>query len=355
MTKNRKSIIIYESNRFRLWVSLKKKKPSQGEPSPCERVFKMSTKNYNTNYSSCQHLSVDMQAKKILEKCQKKKFYNTAVIDWLYQHDEYEYAYNVEDCATFVGITDIEGVAKITKANFCRKRLCCVCAWRRQSKFVAQTFPVLEILAQRRYRFIFASVTVPNVPLKDLSKTINNMLSAYDRLLKRRKIKRAWVGKIRALEVTFNEERNDFHPHIHIMVAVNEEYFSDPDLYITVDEFRDYWEECLHTTFDYPLQVDIRAVDDDEGAVVETLKYSFKGAKDSTAIEGFFRSLRGRRLVSFSGVFAKIRKELRLSDFETVLTDDVILKNKTQLTYQLYKFDATGGVYQFYKEYELNV
>lgn len=308
----------------------------------------MSITNYTTDNYSC-------QVQKILEKCAIKRGYNKAVIDWLYSKDLFEYAYAVEDCASYVGFTNISNIAHITKANFCRKRLCNICAWRRQSRFTAQTFPILQILQQKGYRFIFATATIPNVALNDLTKAINQLLSAYDLLLKRRKIKRAWLGKIRALEVTYNREAQTFHPHLHLLVAVSTDYFSNSDLYISVDEFREYWEDSLRSSFDYPLQVDIRAVENEQKATIETLKYTFKTSKDATALEGFYNSLRGRRLISFSGVFAKIRKELQYSDFENVLTDDIPSAHIQNLTYQLYKFDATGGIYKFWKEYEVNV
>jgi plasmid rolling circle replication initiator protein Rep len=300
-------------------------------------------------------LGYESQVQKTLQKCAIKREFNKPVIEWLYQKQLDEYAYALEDCATVVGFTNIADVAHVTKANFCRKRLCNICAWRRQSRFTAQTFPVIQILKNRGYRFIFASATVPNVPLEDLQRTIDLLMKSYDRLLKHRKLKRAWHGKIRALEVTYNREKQTFHPHIHIMVAVRPEYFNNSSLYITTDEFRDYWEESLQTTFDYPLQVDLRAVDHEERATVETLKYTFKSSKDATALEGFYTALRGRRLVSFSGVFAEVRKELKFSDFEKVLTDDVPENVGKKLTYQLYKFDATGGIYNFWKEYEIDV
>lgn len=300
-------------------------------------------------------LDYQSQVQKTLRKCEVKRKLNESVIEWLFNKQLNEYAYALEDCATVIGFTNIADVAHVTKANFCRKRLCNICAWRRQSRFTAQTFPVMQILQSRGYRFIFATLTVPNVPLEKLQDTINLLMSSYDRLLKHRKVKRSWLGKVRALEVTYNREGQTFHPHIHILVAVRNEYFNDNSLYITVDEFRDYWEESLQTTYDYPLQVDIRAVDNEERATVETLKYTFKSSKDATALEGFYTALRGRRLVSFSGVFAEVRKELKLSDFENILTDDVPENVGKKLTYQLYKFDATGGIYNFWKEYEIDV
>ena len=293
------------------------------------------------------------QVSKFLMKCAEKRGNNKFVVDWLVERQEFEYAHAVEDCGTYVGFTNINDRARVATANFCRRRLCNICVWRRQSKFVAQTFPVIQALRTEGYRFIFASASLPNVPLDRLTATIDQLMKAYDLLLKRRKIKRSWVGKIRALEVTYNRERNDFHPHIHIMVAVRPEYFKDSNLYITLDEFRDCWTESLRQEFHSMLDCDIRAVTDDEGAVVETIKYSFKGHKDNTALLGFFTSLKGRRLISFSGVFAEKRKFFKMTDFENILTDDFEIPRNSKLTYQLYKFDATGGVYSFWKEYDV--
>lgn len=307
----------------------------------------MSYNNYTPN-------DYESQVQKTLKKCEIKRSYNKAVVDWFYSHNLPEYALAVEECATFVGFTNIDNVAHIVKSNFCRKRLCNICAWRRQSKFTAQMFPVINILSEKGYKFIFATATIPNVTSENLKSAINMLMSGYDRLLKHRKIKRAWRGKIRALEVTYNAKANTFHPHIHIMIAVTEDYFSNPDLYISQEEFREYWEESLHSMFEYPLQVDIRAVDSADNGVVEVLKYSFKSSQYDTAIQGFYECLQGRRLVSFSGVFAQIRKELKYTDFDLNLNDDVEKNGKTSLKYQLYRFDVTGGVYTFFKEYDLN-
>lgn len=306
-------------------------------------------------YNNYTPLDYKSQVQKTLKKCEIKRSYNKSVVDWFYAHNLPQYAQAVEDCATYIGFTNVGDVAHIVKSNFCRKRLCNICAWRRQSKFTAQMFPVINILSSQGYRFIFATATVPNVPLNQLKSTIDLLLKSYDRLLKHRKIKRAWEGKIRALEVTYNAEAETFHPHIHVMVAVTEDYFSDPDLYITENEFREYWEESLHSMFDYPLQVDLRAIKDEVKGTIETLKYSFKSSQYTTAIQGFFECLGGRRLVSFSGVFAKIRKELQYTDFDINLNDDIKRNDQnSSLTYQLYRFDVTGGVYTFFKEYELN-
>lgn len=294
----------------------------------------------------------DCQVSKILQKTQIKKAMNTAVVDWLYSRNEYEKAVCVEHCAEHIGITNINNIARIVKADFCRQRICNVCAWRRQSKFIAQMFPVLEILG-KKYEFLLATLTIKNVSLQNLRPAVNDILQGYDRLLKRRKIKNAWVGKVRALEITYNQHTKEFHPHIHVFIAVDKSYFTDPSKYISQAELEQMWGESVRIGYD-PI-CHIEKVTDTMHGAVETLKYTFKTTKDTTALEGYFYILKNRRLVSFSGVFAETRKFLKQSDFENILTDDMPTDAPKKFLYTLYKFDATGGVYNYYKQLEISI
>ena len=303
----------------------------------------MSNINYTTDNFDC-------QVKKILSKTQYKKSLNHAVTDWLYSVKENKKALEVKNCANHIGITNIDNVAHIVKADFCRNRICNVCSWRRQSKFIAQMFPVLEILGEK-YDFLFATLTIKNVVYEELNTAINTILMAYDKLLKRRKIKRSWLGKIRGLEVTYNQTTDTFHPHIHIFIAVEKDYFTDPTKYISQNELSEYWKECISA--DYSPICHIEKVTDPRSGAVETLKYSFKTSVNKNALKGYFYTLKNRRLVSFSGVFADTRKFLKQSDFDTVLTDDFNKNNAKKILYSLYKFDATGGVYKYYNSVEL--
>jgi plasmid rolling circle replication initiator protein Rep len=286
----------------------------------------------------------ECQVEKIIEKARVKKGYNAQVISFLEGRGDWKRAERIRECATYLGFTNIDNIAHIVKANFCRERLCSVCAWRRQARFVAQMRPVLQRL-ESDYQFIFATLTVQNVPLRDLRDTVDSMLIAYDKLLKHRKVRRSWCGKVRSLELSYNSDTDTFHPHIHMLIAVKPEYFELNGLYISQNELCYHWQECLQC--DYIPVCDIRRVSDNMRGAVETLKYGLKPSKGETPLQAFADVLRGRRLVSFSGVFADVRRLLKLSSFEDVLTDDV-LGGATRIEYILYKFDATGGVYNYY-------
>lgn len=299
---------------------------------------------------NCTTEKQNCQEKKILQKIQIKKSYNKNVINWLCDVGETKTALKIKDCATFIGITNIDNIAHIVKADFCRQRICNICAWRRQAKFIAQMQPVLNNISNN-YDFLFVTLTVKNTPYDGLKKAVDDMLIAYNKFLQLRKIKRVFKGVVRSLEITYNHEENTFHPHIHLLIAVEHDYFANDTKYITHTELTNMWQDSLK--YDYAPICDIRKVNDTQAAECETLKYALKPSKHSQALSAFYYILKGRRLVSFSGIFAQQRKALKLSDFESVLTDDLPKTAKQHITYNLYKFDSTGGIYTFYDNYEL--
>ena len=292
----------------------------------------------------------ESQVQKILKKMLIKRAENKNIISFLKSYNQKMSALSIENCGTNVGITNVEGIARIVQANFCRQRVCAICAWRRQAKFLTQMNPVLQEISARGYEYIFCTLTIRNMPYTKLENAITELLKGYDRLLKRRKIKKAWSGAMRSLELTYNAQTNTFHPHIHMLIAVKQDYFNDKNLYISHEELTEIWKECLQ--INYNPQVDMRKVDNTEKATVETFKYALKPSQHTEAIKAFYFLLKGRRLISFSGIFAKVRKALLCDDFENILIDDIKGKSK-KMTYTLYKFDVTGGVYKFYNTYTL--
>ena len=143
---------------------------------------------YN-NYDNT--LDYKSQVANTIRKAQRKKGANEKIIAWLESQSEFKRAQNIRECATMLGFTNIDGVAHVVKANFCRERICSVCAWRRQSKFVAQMIPILDYLEKHNYKFLFATLTIKNVTYENLKNSIDLLLCSYDKMLHRKKIKRA--------------------------------------------------------------------------------------------------------------------------------------------------------------------
>ena len=293
------------------------------------------------------------QVQNLLIKTQRFKNENKRVIKFLDEISSRDddrrasvVASHLNECASYVGFTNIDGVASIVKANFCRERVCMVCAWRRQARFLAQLHPLLASATNLGYQYIFVTLTLKNCCFDELRSSLDVILSAYDKLLKRRKVSRAWRGIVRSLELTYNATENSFHPHLHLLVAVEKDYVTNSDLYISQYELRKMWADLAGVSYEPWCYIE-RIEDENKGAV-ETLKYSLKPSQAFEALEAFYKLLRRRRLVSFSGVFAQLRNALKMNDFENVLVDG---DGTRGVSYDVYKFDASGGVYRFYDSY----
>ena len=295
--------------------------------------------NYNTD-------SPERQA--ILKKLCLKRKNNKEIIKYLRAENQEERGKRINECGTYIGITEIENVAHIVKSNFCRDRLCSVCAWRRQAKFIAQTMPILNKFAED-YRFLYITLTMKNCIIEDVKKSVDELLAGFHRLTMKRKYKRVFKGLIRSIEITYNEDTNMIHPHIHILAVVDRDYFSNPNKYISQSELQIDWKKSMR--IDYEPVVDVRAVDDTGSGAVETLKYSLKPTIKHNALKAF-DMLKGKRLISFTGIIREARAELKYSGIEDI-NDYDNLKGKVNIKYDLYKFDVNGGLYKYINTYEV--
>lgn len=232
-------------------------------------------------------------------------------------------AKRLRDCASWLEFVRTEGVLKLHNANFCRVRLCPICAWRRSLKTFGQVFKIVSV-AQENYAFIFLTLTVKNCEPDELSETLDMLSKSWDRFIKYRDIKNAVKGYYRATEVTHNVTENTFHPHFHCLLAVNKSYFSGRT-YLKQSVWRELWKKAAR--LDYDPQVDVRRVKSDkvEGVCAEVAKYAVK-VKDVICFDDWDltvytvrvldKAFNKRRFIAFGGVFKEIHKQLNLDDVE---------------------------------------
>lgn len=242
-------------------------------------------------------------------------------------------AVRVAECGTLVqfahavdsgGVVDSHG--RLCSANFCRDRLCPLCAWRRTLKIYSQVSQIVSVI-ESKCQFLFLTLTIPNCSAEELSRTITKLMRGFDRLMKLKKVKTAVCGFFRALEVTRNAEQDTYHPHFHVILAVSPKYFKGKD-YIRQDEWLQMWRDSYGD--ETITQVDIRRArgksgsDDLASAVAEMAKYTVKSSDYLTSDESttdrivltLAGALKGRRLVHFGGIFKEIAKKLKLDDPE---------------------------------------
>lgn len=228
-----------------------------------------------------------------------------------------------------------DGSFKLANAYFCKNRLCPMCAWRRSKKIFSQVMEIMDVI-KCDYEFIFLTLTVPNVSADMLNSKLNEMQVAFRKLIRRKAVKSVCMGYFKALEITYNRERDDYHPHYHVILAVPKNYFKS-NFYITQLQWLNMWQKSMKD--DNIKIVDVRKLraKDDRGigsAVAEVAKYSVKPSDyifsdnpmlTDKVVYTFDSVLFSRRLCSFGGCFAEVRDKLGLDDItdgDLIHTDD---------------------------------
>ena len=242
----------------------------------------------------------------------QKKMKNQDLIKFIINHVSDKNLENIWNCGTFLNFFATEDLEKkkINKSNFCKNRFCPMCSWRQAKKDALKISILLKyIKAEFGLEFIFLTLTAPNVKGAELNDEIKRYNKAFSRLMKRKEVSKIAKGTVRKLEVTYNQERDDYHPHFHVMIAVNKSYFKKKD-YISKKKWLELWQEAMQDTS--ITQVDIRRMDtDDKGSICEIAKY---GAKDADymvsqeVFDTFYKALKGKQLITYSGAFKEALK-----------------------------------------------
>lgn len=203
---------------------------------------------------------------------------------------------------------------ELVAANFCRERVCPMCQYRRSMKLFAEMLRCAEAMEKDGYRFLHLVLTVPNCESEKLAETVDKLYLSFRKFWGYKRVKKAFKGALRALEVSFNAEMRTFHPHLHVLVAVRKSYFNDTKYYLKHDYLRALWAQACGS--EQLFQVSVQAVKaGDWQGVAEVTKYCVKPfdyTTDSSAglaiLEALGYTLKGRRFLQKYGVLAEYYK-----------------------------------------------
>lgn len=250
-----------------------------------------------------------------IEKCTKKKLKNpkfSSYIEPLISKKMMKLINECGDLLMFLSDFEMEN-KKLHKGSFCKNRFCPMCSWRMACKDSLKISILMEHLKKEwNKEFIFLTLTAPNVKGDKLEEEIRKYNKSFDKLMKRNEVKNIVKGYIRKLEVTYNSDMSSksydtYHPHFHVVIAVNKTYFKKSDLYINQQRWLELWQEA---TGDSSItQVDVRkSRANNLKEVYELAKYS---AKDSDYLisrpvfETFYKALKGKRFIVYGGLFSE--------------------------------------------------
>lgn len=231
--------------------------------------------------------------KDLVDQITNKKMSSRLISRLYWASGKENHAKNVMECCDEAFLTD-EG--KFWKTNFCKDKWCPMCQWKK-TRFIFHR--VMEIVKdmEKVYGFAFLTLTVPNVPGAELSDTLDRMKKAYRVFMGAAGAKygkgrgfQAFKGSMQSIEITYNQDTDTYHPHIHALVALPKAYFDrkrNHNIYVTKEQIWERWGECYPGAESVKWQAISTKKINQEGmdetidfpaAVAEIAKYPFKMA-----------------------------------------------------------------------------
>ena len=273
------------------------------------------------------------------------------IADELYNQGQFEQAKsyrkrseNVAQCnsSLLFGYESNKIDKKLVYCNNCRDRGCPLCNHKKSRVHAFQLNKILK-KAQVEYDdlgFIFCTFTIRNVENDPdvLHETISLLNRAFGKMTRYVRIvgkngknidpaDRVIKGSIKNLEVTYNEETDTLHPHIHAIFVVDKKlYFGKKySNYIAHDEWVSLWRRALGVDYDPSVHVEklhsnAKGMDDLSSAILEISKYETKpsavligGTDLDKAIKVVFsmtEGLKNTRSFIFAGILKEIKNEI---------------------------------------------
>ena len=245
----------------------------------------------------------------------------------------------------------LKGMKKnLVDSWFCGIRGCPVCDWRGSLvhamdlerivlKFIEESGYDYDAEKGRRFPIVMFTGTVPNVTAEELPEAIDRVLSAvrfmnnkvFNPLKKDEYIDWKFVlGSCRKIEITYNKKDDTYHPHVHWLWALHEDYYTSK-FYKKTEDFSEIWSKKAGGEI-----VDIRTAkakdfDPEKGVKSQVRAIAREIAKYATKASDFFedgnylkpakegevwanikRALKGRQVIAYALRLNEIRKELKI-------------------------------------------
>lgn len=238
-----------------------------------------------------------------------------------------ERAKKLLSCGTFL---TFDG-EKLVGANFCRQRLCPQCQRRRSLRLYGQISQMVDFIGN--YKWLHVVLSRPNCSSDNLSGEITALCKLSSKLFTSKRVKQAFKGVLRCIEVSYNPERDDYHPHLHCLVAVLPSYFTSR-YYLRRDQLAQMWNKLGGGS----VGCFVKRVNDTASAVAEVAKYCVKPFETGdlsqsqylSAVTHIWSALHGRRLLQSFGVVREALHSLKIdldSDVDTDILDVNHLEN----------------------------
>lgn len=300
-----------------------------------------------------------------------------------------EYAERAENCATYLRFGIVGDKRGLLSANFCHLRLCPICIARGaviRGKLLSKVMNAVQ--AEHKCKYVFLTLALRNVPGSELGDAIGQLTKAWDRLMKQRPVARAFKGTCRCVEITRNNDPaspwyGTFHPHIHAVVAVEEEYFAkNSPIYLEQADLLVRWQKAAKVNYAPTCHIEatyegkdgkkkrrkkkVKKGDDaaNKGAVLEAAKYATKDRdyisdelsdeEAAQVVADYTKALYHRRLIAYTGWLKDMAVRLQADDLDNVdleQGDDATIREDLAEVIEEYGWHFGAGDYVLARRY----
>ena len=183
---------------------------------------------------------------------------------------------------------------------------------------------ITEYLRDSNFEFLFATLTAPNCQQSELKEEITKYNKALVKMLKDEKYNFIH-GYIRKLEITYNNDSSSksygtFHPHFHLLIAIDKSYFGRK--YLSKQVWLADWRKAMADSS--ITQIDIKKVslgrkNNIDKSILELTKYitkDFEFYSDVDVFENFYKGSKGKQMFAFSGIFRDAKRKLKNKELE---------------------------------------
>jgi plasmid rolling circle replication initiator protein Rep len=244
----------------------------------------------STNPCNCQ----DPNQLALQKRARSKAFTFSYLFDLIDLNSPLKKSYwNTYHCSSVI----LQEGKKIT-SKYCNARWCLVCNRIRTAKIINGYKPSIDLFKDPH----FMTLTTPNVKAKNLLKEIEHLNDCVRRITKN--LQKTYGIKVKALkkvECTYNNNRNDYNPHLHFIIDGKE----------IARQFKKQW--LRNNRFSNPSAQDITTANDT--SLIELCKYFTKIiTKDNDynpkAQDIIFRAMKGKRTFQPIGIKKDVSEDI---------------------------------------------
>ena len=241
-----------------------------------------------------------------LQKRARSKWFTSQIVTPLILHTQYiekDEKFRKYFSSAFYCSHVLTQENKRVKTKYCNTRVCNQCNRIRTAKLINGYISQLS-----GKKLFFVTLTIPNVNKSDLKTSISKMIKDCSNIIRViRERKKININGIRKIEVTYNKNTNEYHPHIHLLVDVCPELivqewlkrnkFSKP----IAQDIREANQNSLNELFKYTTKI----------AVTKNTKESNKIKLEVEALYNIVKALDKKRAFQPFGNIKKVTEDIK--------------------------------------------